>query len=147
MQNKRLYRSCKDRILGGVAGGMAEYLEIDPIIARLVWIALVISGVGVILYIIAWVLIPNDPQCENKKDVGDEMKEKANAAAEEIKKAVGKEGKNNYSLGLIFGALLIFLGIGLFFQNIIGVDFWKGFWPVVLIVVGLVLIMRAKEAK
>jgi phage shock protein C len=58
----RLYRSGKDRILGGVCGGIAEYLGVDPVIIRLLWIAGTLAwGAGIILYIIFWIVIPRNP--------------------------------------------------------------------------------------
>ena len=63
---KRLYRSNK-RILGGVLSGMAEYFGHDPLIWRLGFILLLlITGVMPfgILYLIAWVMIPNAPIIE-----------------------------------------------------------------------------------
>ena len=58
----RLYRSGKDRILGGVCGGIAEYLKIDPVIVRFVWIlSILVYGVGVWLYIIMWIIMPRNP--------------------------------------------------------------------------------------
>jgi phage shock protein C len=59
---KRLYRSNKERILGGVCGGMGEYLNADPIIIRLLWILFAFSGVGLLLYFIAWIIIPRNPK-------------------------------------------------------------------------------------
>jgi phage shock protein C len=58
---KKLYRSGNDRILGGVCGGIAEYLEVDPTLIRLIWILLALNGVGILGYLIAWVLIPRNP--------------------------------------------------------------------------------------
>ena len=60
MPVKRLYRSRKDKILGGVCGGIANYFEIDPVIVRLLWILLTLAsfGIGIIVYIIAWIIIP-----------------------------------------------------------------------------------------
>lgn len=59
---KRLYRSGKERILGGVCGGLAEYFNVDPVIIRLIWAAAVLFyGSGILLYIIAWVIIPRNP--------------------------------------------------------------------------------------
>ncbi len=57
---KRLYRSSKERIIGGVCGGIAEYFHVDPIIVRLLWVlfTLLSFGVGLIIYIIAWIVIP-----------------------------------------------------------------------------------------
>lgn len=59
---KRLYRSGKERILGGVCGGIGEYLEVDPVIIRLLWIVGCLAwGAGILLYIIAWIIIPRNP--------------------------------------------------------------------------------------
>ncbi|MCK9579116.1 MAG: PspC domain-containing protein [Methanoregula sp.] len=59
---KRLFRSKKERILGGVCGGLGEHLDIDPTVIRLVWAlgSLISLGTGLIIYIIAWVLIPDE---------------------------------------------------------------------------------------
>lgn len=60
---KRLYRSRTDRKIGGVCGGIAEYFGIDPLVVRLALIALVLfAGVGILPYIIAWMIIPNEPE-------------------------------------------------------------------------------------
>ncbi len=61
---KRLYRSGKDKILGGVCGGIAEYLDIDPVVIRLLWVVgtLVSIGTGILIYIIAWIIIPRNPK-------------------------------------------------------------------------------------
>lgn len=59
---KRLYRSGKDRILGGVCGGIAEYMNADPTIVRLAWVLFTLAfGSGLLAYIIAWVIIPRNP--------------------------------------------------------------------------------------
>lgn len=59
----RLYRSGKDKILGGVCGGIAEYLGVDPVIIRLLWvIASFAWGFGILAYIIAWIIIPRNPR-------------------------------------------------------------------------------------
>ncbi len=64
---RRLYRSGKERILGGVCGGIAEYLGIDPVVIRLLWIALSLAwGSGILLYIIFWIVMPRNPEHEWK---------------------------------------------------------------------------------
>jgi phage shock protein C len=62
-KTKRLYRSGKERILGGVCGGLGEYLDMDPTIVRLIWILLTLLsvGLGIVFYIIAWFIIPRNP--------------------------------------------------------------------------------------
>lgn len=60
---KRLYRSGKDKILGGVCGGIGEYLGVDPVIIRFLWvIASFAWGFGILAYIIAWIIIPRNPR-------------------------------------------------------------------------------------
>jgi phage shock protein C len=59
---RRLYRSQKQRILGGVCGGIGEYFGIDPVLIRLAWILFCLAwGAGLLFYIIAWIIIPPAP--------------------------------------------------------------------------------------
>jgi len=60
MVKKRLYRSKKDRIIGGVCGGIADYLDADPTIVRLIIAigTLLSVGLGILIYLIAWIIIP-----------------------------------------------------------------------------------------
>ena len=61
-QPKRLYRSRKDKIIGGVCGGIGEYFKIDPVIIRLLWILLIFAGgSGILAYLVAWIIIPKHP--------------------------------------------------------------------------------------
>lgn len=59
---KRLTLSTTDKKLGGVCGGIAEYLDVDPTIVRLIWVALsVVPGGfvgGALAYLLAWLIIP-----------------------------------------------------------------------------------------
>ncbi len=57
---KRLYRSEKEKILGGVCGGISEYLDVDPTLVRLVWILFTLFyGVGLLVYVLLWIITPN----------------------------------------------------------------------------------------
>lgn len=62
---KRLMRSSTDRKIAGVCGGIAEYLEIDSTVVRLVWLLLVVVPVplvpAVVAYVIAWLVMPQAP--------------------------------------------------------------------------------------
>jgi len=61
---KRLFLSTSDRKLGGVCAGIAEYLELDPTIVRLltVVLALITAVIPVLIgYVIAWIIIPRKP--------------------------------------------------------------------------------------
>ena len=60
---KRLYRSRTERQLGGVAGGLAQYFSIDPSLVRLLWVIVGLwAGFGLLAYIIAWIIIPEEPE-------------------------------------------------------------------------------------
>tara|TARA_B100001245_G_scaffold114048_1_gene83497 strand:- start:141 stop:347 length:207 start_codon:yes stop_codon:yes gene_type:complete len=61
---KRLYRSRKDRKIGGVCGGIGEYFNIDPTVVRLIAVLLLLPGglPGLIPYIILWVVVPENPR-------------------------------------------------------------------------------------
>ncbi|MCO6452091.1 MAG: PspC domain-containing protein [Caldilineales bacterium] len=62
MNAKRLYRSRDERMLAGVCGGLGEYFSIDPTIIRLALLLLAIwGGGGILAYIIAWLVIPEEP--------------------------------------------------------------------------------------
>ena len=59
---RRLTRSSSDRVLGGVAGGLGRYFDIDPIIFRIGFVVLTIAGgAGVLAYLAAWLVVPPDP--------------------------------------------------------------------------------------
>lgn len=65
MAEKKLVRPKKDRMIAGVCSGIARYLGIDPTIVRLAWVILSFFGYiipGVLIYIIAAVLIPEEEE-------------------------------------------------------------------------------------
>jgi phage shock protein PspC (stress-responsive transcriptional regulator) len=56
---KRLYRVKKNRILGGVCTGMAQYFEIDVVAMRLIFLGLtLLGGFGILAYILLWMITP-----------------------------------------------------------------------------------------
>lgn len=60
---KKLYRSRNDKKIFGVCGGLAKYCEFDPTLVRLVAALLVVfTGVGLLAYIIAALVMPNEPE-------------------------------------------------------------------------------------
>ena len=60
MEPKRLYKSKTNRVICGVCGGIGEYFGIDPTIVRLLCVLLGCTGTGVILYIIAAIIMPEE---------------------------------------------------------------------------------------
>ena len=61
MKDKKLTRSADDRMLAGVAGGLADYLGIDPALVRLIFVIIALFGgvfPGLLIYIVLWVVMP-----------------------------------------------------------------------------------------
>jgi phage shock protein C len=63
MAAKRLFRSGKDKVIAGVCGGIAEYFDVDQVIIRLivVFVTLASAGLGIVMYIVAWIIVPVNP--------------------------------------------------------------------------------------
>ncbi|MEJ7768120.1 MAG: PspC domain-containing protein [Chitinophagaceae bacterium] len=56
---RRLFRAENDKIIGGVAAGLANYFGIDPAIMRLIFVLFLFMGFGILLYIILWIVVPS----------------------------------------------------------------------------------------
>ena len=58
---RKIYRSGTDKVVAGVCGGLGEYFGIDPVIIRIAWIVItLLGGAGILAYIIAWIIIPQE---------------------------------------------------------------------------------------
>lgn len=95
--NRRLYRSVTDRRIGGVAAGTATYFDIDPSIARVLWLLLAIftGGAFVIVYLVMWAIVPEEPWQPGMVPAGAAPAwpaAGAPAAAGEAGEAAGEEG-------------------------------------------------------
>lgn len=63
--NKKLTRSNNDVMIGGVAAGIAEYLDVDPALVRLLFVlAVLLGGHGILIYLILWLIMPQESLTE-----------------------------------------------------------------------------------
>ena len=86
MQGKRLLRSRNDRIVAGVAGGVAAMFNVDPLLVRIAFLALALfNGFGLIMYLVLWLLVPNEdsPAVDAREQVRENVGE-MQAAAESL---------------------------------------------------------------
>jgi len=61
MDEKRMMRSTRERMIAGVAGGLANYFNMDPTLVRLVFVLLALAGgPGILIYIILWLVMPEE---------------------------------------------------------------------------------------
>lgn len=150
MQRQGLYRSRTDRVFGGVAGGIAHSLNIDPVIVRLIFALLVIiGGGGLLLYVILWIAIPEEPfeYFQNSAAPGGTAHAyEAGPADTPYSPPVYPPRKNNGAL--VIG--IIFIGIGVVFliDRFMPYFRWhfRDFWPVILVIAGLALIFTSFNA-
>ena len=121
----RLYRSRKERIVGGVAGGLGEYLGIDPVIVRLLFVLLALAtGWGALLYIVLLVVVPEAPE-------GVEFTGRAYHRLDARER------------GLLVGGSLVALGLVLLAKEM-GLWWWvsmRRLWPLLLIAAGVALLI------
>ena len=62
MEKKKLVRTQNDRVIGGVCGGLGNYLDVDPTIIRLAFVLLAFfGGNGILIYLILLLVIPPEP--------------------------------------------------------------------------------------
>jgi phage shock protein C len=140
---KRLCKSRKNKVIAGVCGGIAEYFEVDPVLIRLIAVLFFFAGgAALIAYIVGMIIIPNQPSG------GIDESEKSQAP---ITASPGQTEGMSQAGSLIIGVIMIVFGIHFLMRNIpflhqfywrfwdMG---WHFFWPSILILVGLLIILR-----
>jgi phage shock protein C len=136
----RLYRSRDDRMIGGVAGGLAKYLGADSALVRLAFVAVALAGVGILAYVVAWIVIPEEPPAT----VGAERPAGATGASQLPAAGAGPAAAGSQKRGdtggrLLLGASLVLIGTMLLVDRVVP-DLHRFFWPGAIIVIGLGLL-------
>ncbi len=150
---ERLYRSRDDRMLAGVAGGVAEMLDTDPSLIRIVWVllAFLTGGIALVVYIVMAIVVPEQPPgyLPGTPPPAGTAPDGPPLPARPVAR-VGRTGRSPSSRpadrargGFVIGAVLIVIG-GLFLvrQFVPAFDFGL-WWPVAAIGLGVVLIIVA----
>jgi phage shock protein C len=131
---RRLYRSRTDRMLGGVAGGLAAYFEVDPVLVRLGIAALFFAGIGFLAYIVAWIIIPEEPLPQGAAGtVAVPAAAGASAPPDHHRGAAGR------GVRLVLGTVLVAVGIILLLGWALP-DLFRFLWPAAIIVAGLAVL-------
>ncbi len=112
----RLYRSQTDRMLGGVCGGLAKYLNIDVTLVRLFFVIFtLLGGIGPLVYIILWIVVDSESAASTGQSQplnGEELRERAETMRDEFVSAVRQPNVNAarfIGIALILGGAYLFL--------------------------------------
>ena len=143
---KKLHRIPDQAVFGGVCAGIAQYLQIDVVIVRVIFVVMALPilppgfGMTGLLYIILWAVLPTGPAGEvytTHNVFGSDPSKPSDPVSDK---------KRSDQTMMILGGVLIFFG-GLMLVD--DLPFWfsfkKYFWPIVLIGVGAFLILRQRD--
>lgn len=133
-RGKKLYRSREDKMVSGVCGGLAKYFEVDSTLVRLLMVLLVLTGVGLIGYLIAWIVVPFDP----KEKGSDKVVQKIHKMEEGKEKKVKRKSRGGGAF--FFGGLLVLIGMSFLYS-------FEVVFPFFLLAWGAYLIFRGVEWK
>lgn len=139
----RLFRSRKDKIIGGVCGGLGNYFEIDPVLVRIAFVILaLLHGVGILAYIICWIVIPAERSLYAAIAAGEDPAAAAAAEAAAVTDAApGEERKGTRNR--VAGVVLIALGVLFLVDSLVPAFCIGDFWPLILIGLGIALFASA----
>jgi phage shock protein PspC (stress-responsive transcriptional regulator) len=133
---KRLYRSNEHRIIGGVSGGLGEYLDIDPVLIRIGFVVTVFAGgAGILAYIIAWIIIPEQPR--DKPMTTSTEPQQPNTPPPEPPRREEKRGS------VVGGMVLLVLGLLFLADNFLPDFHFEDWWPLILVAIGAGLLYKA----
>ena len=133
--NRRLYRCRDNRVLAGVAGGLAEHFDVDPSLVRVFWfLSIFVGGFGVLLYIAMAFIVPLEPLSA----------EAAAAAAAGVPAGHRHVTRGSGHVATFAGIALVLFGtLALIGAALPSVVSWYLIWPVFIIGMGAVLIAGA----
>lgn len=154
LMNRRLYRSRTDTILGGVAAGLANYLNTDPALVRIAWAILVplTGGAALIAYIVGWVVVPEEPRgaaMPSATASGEPVDPDAPVTAVDAgsgwtaQEPIRSDGR----AGVVVGIGLVLVGLWFLVREYLPEFNWNLVWPVVIVVIGLLLLFNATRKR
>jgi phage shock protein PspC (stress-responsive transcriptional regulator) len=153
----RLYRSRVKRVFGGVAGGLAEYMNLDPILVRVLFIIIAaINGIGVLLYIIMWIVVPEAPfeyefpdfkKTDSDTGSADKGTDSAFTGASAYGTQTAADPSRSMNSRLIIGIILIGFGTFFLLDNLFPFFDLEDVFPLALVVIGVALLWNSIQNK
>jgi len=144
--NKKLYRSRKEKMLGGVCGGLAEYFNVDPTLVRIIFVvSLFAGGTGVIAYIILLNVVPQEPIIFPAASTESKETEQSSSdmSPNEIYFKILEEKRQKRTV--FFGAGLVIIGIIFLADNFIRHFYFSDLFSLILIGIGIALLLNSRK--
>lgn len=134
--NRRLHRSRTDTIVGGVAAGLASYLNTDPALVRIAWAILVpvTAGAALVAYVVAWIVVPESPET-----VGD-ISTAAQGPNSEPARSDGRAG-------IVVGVGLVLIGLWFLLREYLPDFDWSLVWPLVIVGIGVLILVSSMRRR
>jgi phage shock protein C len=145
--NRRLTRS-RDAMVGGVAAGVANWIGADPALVRIAWALLVplTAGGALLAYIVAWIVVPEEPRHPAAATVAGEPSVDADAdptaptAPPEITDDPGRTA-------MFVGGGLVLIGLWFLVREYLPDINWGLIWPLLLVAAGVVILVGASRRR
>jgi phage shock protein C len=149
---RRLTRDARNAMVGGVAAGFAQYLDVDPVLVRLGFVLLAfVNGLGLLFYLACWIVMPRGEAsvAPVSPAPGGALGE-ARAAGERLAAGVRAAAPDAAAAQLAVGTVLVIVGALLLGHNLEWFHWphWLRFdtlWPLLLVALGLGLIAKSRR--
>lgn len=140
--SKKLYRSRRDKMIAGVAGGLADYFDVDVVLFRLMFVLLVLfGGGGVLAYVILWIVAPAEPLATvYPQGESDYTASKEQAEAPTPETEMPNKAKKTSNTSLFAGVTLIVIGLLFLANRMLPWFRFEEFWPLLLIIGGVLIL-------
>lgn len=136
-KTKKLYRS-RNRVIGGVAGGLAEYFDVDVVLVRILFLVLLLIGGGGLLgYIILWIVIPSEPLVVFKNTDSSSNPDSTSYTVDDTEH---EDKTKNNNTAMVAGILLIIFGLFFLANRVLPWFNLHDYWPLLLIIGGVFII-------
>lgn len=134
-ENKKLERNPMNKVLGGVCSGLADYFNLDVALVRVLFvIALLFASFGFWLYIILWIVLP-----ENNAGFS------SGQQTINIQQTDDDNNGNKKLTSVVSGIIVIFVGLIFLINNFVPINWiWK-LWPLILVAIGAVMIYKVTK--
>lgn len=157
--NRRLVRSRTDRVIGGVAAGLADYMNADTALVRIAWALLIplTGGAALLAYIVAWIVVPEAtdapyaavaPGTElDTSAVDPDAPASSGVDAPVYTTPVATSSGGDNRAGLVIGIGLVLVGLWFLLREYLPNFDWSLVWPVVLIGVGVLILVGVSRRR